>query len=435
MGWLWFGTSGSCSEETNRGVAGPKIPSAGAGAGELDQNADYARRGRGFGFIRTGVRFPPPPPLDGLSTISFQGKLIRKSSLALAAVLLLLSGCATVPPPRSSIGPFLSAHRLTIGSIGYLPSSAVVKELGAQERWDPEAQIWSVTLSGHELCASPQISTVLVDGVPHSTEGPPIMREGELLLPESLWGRWLARWGAPERIQGPSQAPGLRLQTIILDPGHGGHDAGAIGRSGLREKSVNLDIALRLRDLLEQDGFRVVMTRSDDRFIPLDHRSQMANQASADLFVSIHSNASRRRSISGFEVYLLSEATDDHARVLEALENGDSPLDGVESAPTDTQAIVWDLLYTEHRAESRELAAYICRGLKSARIPSQNRGVKSARFAVLKGSRMPAVLVEVGFITHPAEESRLRSASYRQQIAEGIRSGILSFKANYEHRT
>ena len=134
-------------------------------------------------------------------------------------------------------------------------------------------------------------------------------------------------------------------------------------------------------------------------------------------------------------MYYLSEATDDHARALQAAENASLPqemAEGVESE--ETEAIVWDLLYTEHRAESTELAASVCRGLKRERIPSQNRGVKSARFAVLKGSRMPAILVEIGFITHKAEEARLRSASYRQVLAEGIRSGIVAFRNHYDQQ-
>ena len=221
---------------------------------------------------------------------------------------------------------------------------------------------------------------------------------------------------------------------VSLDAGHGGHDPGAIGRAGLREKSVTLDITRRLRDLLEQEGFRVVMTRDQDRFISLSQRSEVANRQKADLFVSIHANASRRRSISGFEVYYLSEATDDHARAIEAAENALLPSEVGESTPKGTQAIVWDLLYTEYRAESTELAAQVCRGLTKSQIPSQNRGVKSARFAVLKGARMPAILIEVGFVSHLAEEARLRTATYRQRVAEGIRNGILAFQEDYEER-
>ena len=331
------------------------------------------------------------------------------------------------------VAPSLAAHQILIGSNVYLPYSAVLQEARGRGNWDSETQVWVLTVGSHELRLTPQMSIVLVDGAPQRVPVSPLMHEGELLLPEILWTKWIQQWVLPPPAQVPSPAP-MRLKRIVLDAGHGGNDPGAIGRTGLREKTVTLDIAFRLRDLLEKDGFQVVMTRDNDRFIPLASRSNIANRERADLFVSVHANSSRQRSVAGFEVYTLSDATDDHARALEAAENVAPPVDGTEAVSTETEAIVWDLLYTEHRAESRELAAAICRGLKGGRLPSQNRGVKSARFAVLKGSRMPAILVEVGFISHPAEEARLRTSQYRQRLAEGIHSGILAFKEEYERQ-
>lgn len=352
--------------------------------------------------------------------------------LAPFSLFLFLAGCATVPPTRPGIPVSLGAYRITIGSTAYLPSSAIVKGLDATTHWDPESSIWILTVGPHELRATPQMPTVLVDGEAVALSAAPVVRNGELLLPEQLWKERLSRWIAPPPIHAP--VPPGRLGLIVLDPGHGGNDPGAIGRGGLREKEVTLDIARRLKDLLAYDGFRVVMTRSDDRFIPLGRRSQIANQEKADLYVSIHANASRNRSASGFEVYYLSEATDDHARALEAAENTSLPSEVGGTLHSGTDAIVWDLLYTEHRAESTELAQQVCWGLKQSGLRSQNRGIKSARFAVLKGSRMPAVLVEVGFITHPKEETWLRTTSYRQTVAEGIRKGILAFKNNFNGR-
>ncbi len=359
-------------------------------------------------------------------------EILKRNAVCLILVTGFLAGCATTPPPGPVIHPFLLAHRLTIGSINYLPSSAVCRQLQGQGQWDPQSQIWTLTVGTHELRVTPQMPVALIDRLPYPLLSPPILDKGEILLPESIWDRWIATWEVPAPPPVPS-AP-LHLKTIILDAGHGGHDPGAIGRSGLREKLVTLDVTQRLRDLLAQDGFRVVMTRDRDRFISLSRRSEIANRAEADLFISIHANASRRRSISGFEVYVLSEATDDHARALEAAENASLPEEVGEGISTETEAIVWDLLYTEHRTESNELAASVCRGLARAKVPSQNRGVKSARFAVLKGTRMPAVLIEVGFVTHAGEEARLRSADYRQRLAEGIRDGILAFRESYERQ-
>ncbi len=345
-------------------------------------------------------------------------------------VAVFLAGCATTPV-KPGMSSFLAAHRLVLGSQPYLPCAALIQAGRGSQSWDPESQVWTLEIGSHQLKASPGIPVALVDGTPQVLPAAPVMRDGELFLPEAVWNRWVNPWIVAPAVPIPSAAP-TRLRKIVVDAGHGGHDPGAIGRGGLREKTVTLDVARRLRELLERDGFQVIMTRDSDRFIPLSRRSTLANQAQAHLFVSIHANASRRRSITGFEVYILSEATDDHARALEAAENFSLPGDLEGGASDETEAIVWDLLYTEHRAESVDLASAICRGLKGSRLPVQNRGVKSARFAVLKGSRMPAVLVEVGFLSSPAEEVRLRSSEYRQQLAEGIRGGILAFRNEYD---
>ncbi len=341
---------------------------------------------------------------------------------------VLLAGCATTPPPRAGLQSFLQAHRRIVDSVPYLPSSALAQQLRAKSHWDPEALVWTLRSGRHELRASPKIPVVLIDEEAILLRQAPIFQEGEVLLPESVWRRWLGKWEVPAAAP-PKGMPGLR--TIVVDPGHGGHDSGAIGRGGLREKAVTLDVGRRLRDLLVGDGFQVVMTRDSDRFVSLSRRSTLANQEASDLFISIHANASRHRYAYGYEVYYLSEATDDHARALEAAENAELPKEVNEPIASDTRGIVWDLLYTEHRAQSNELAAEICRGLRQE-LSSKNRGVKSARFAVLKGARMPAILVEVGFISNAQEESRLRKASYRQAIAEGIRRGLLNFRERFK---
>ena len=348
-------------------------------------------------------------------------------TLLLAA--LFMSGCATTPHHRGAFLPApLAAQRIRIGRTAYLPLSALVQELRAQQSVDPDSRVWSVEVGPHKMRVAPLIKAAVVDGAVLDLPDAPVLQEGELFLPESFWSRWFSAWVVPA----PVSPAGRRLKTIVLDPGHGGRDPGAIGRNGIREKQLTLDIALRLREILERDGFRVIMTRSDDTFISLQRRAEIANEANADLFVSIHANASKRKGISGFEVYYLSDATDDHARALESVENGDLPVDTKARMSADTQVIVWDLLNSAYRTQSRDLADAVCRGLRSVRVPFENRGVKSARFAVLKGSRMPAVLIEVGFITNPSEGSSLKMPGYRQRLADGIRHGIGTFRMNDE---
>ncbi len=383
-------------------------------------NADYARSGAMSVSLGRGC--------DSLRLHEFLYIIMLRRLILFSFCVVLLAGCATVPP-RPIAPSFLALHRVLIDSRPYLPYSALLEFGQVKGSWDPEALVWTVTVGRHELRAAPQMTVVLVDGSPERIPVPPVLRNGGLFLPDLVWTQWIGRWIAQQPMPLPS--PAVRaLHTIVLDAGHGGHDPGAIGRGGLREKTVTLDVTLRLRELLEQEGFRVVMTRDKDRFISLFQRSQIANREKADLFVSIHANSSRQRSVSGFEVYALSEATNDHARALEASENATPPIEGGQAIASEMETIVWDLLYTEQRAESMELAAAICRGLRG-KLPSQNRGVKTARFAVLKGSRMPAILIEVGFVSHPGEEGRLRTATYRQNLAEGIRDGILAFRDGY----
>lgn len=335
-----------------------------------------------------------------------------------------------MPPAAGRMSAELLSHRLMIGSQAYLPGGALAKQLGSQGHWDPGAQVWTLKSGRHLLRASPQIPVVLIDDKAILLHRAPLFQEGQVLIPESVWGRWLSRWERPT-AGAPEAVPWLK--TIVVDAGHGGHDPGAIGRGGLREKAVTLDVARRLRDLLVKDGFQVVMTRDGDRFVSLGQRSALANRAGGDLFISIHANASRQRSAGGFEVYYLSAATDDHARALEAAENVALPGDVKEPVDSDTRGIVWDLLYTEHRAESTDLAARVCQGLKRE-LSTANRGVKSARFAVLKGTRMPAILVEIGFISNPQEEARMRKGHHRQSAAGGIRQGILNFRESLKER-
>lgn len=223
----------------------------------------------------------------------------------------------------------------------------------------------------------------------------------------------------------------VALKKIVIDPGHGGSDPGAIGRTGLREKSVNLDIAKRLAEILEDSGVKVVMTRKSDIFIPLSQRVDIANQPGVDLFISIHSNANHTKSLNGFEIYYISANNNDNRRALYAAEHFSLNLDkkyfGGNSL--DLKATLWDMIYTANRQESVNLARTICRSVDQD-LETRVIGVKGANFYVLKGARIPAVLVEIGFLSNAQEERLLKSVAYRQQITESIAQGV----ADYSHK-
>jgi len=227
------------------------------------------------------------------------------------------------------------------------------------------------------------------------------------------------------------------LQTIMIDPGHGGHDAGAMGPSGLQEKELTLDIARRVAALLQEElGVRVVLTRGKDQFIGLRERTALANRERADLFLSIHVNAAPDGAATGTETYFLSnEATDGAARRAAEYENrligGDAGAKG--GSPDVLRSILWDLAQSDFQQESSRVAEAIQNSLDRAlRRPS--RGVKQAPFYVLGGAAMPAVLVEIGFISNPQEEQRLRDDGYRDRIARALVAGVAGYKRSYDQR-
>jgi N-acetylmuramoyl-L-alanine amidase len=226
-----------------------------------------------------------------------------------------------------------------------------------------------------------------------------------------------------------------RFATVVVDAGHGGEDHGARGPKGLLEKELVLDLARRLGGRLAAQGLTVVMTRDADRFVSLDERTRLANDAGADLFVSIHANASRLRDVTGIETFFASpEATDEAARALAQAENsafGEAALRMAEGDPV--RAILGDLLATAHLADAQEFARMAQRRLATAEA-SRSRGVKQAPFVVLMGVHAPAVLVEVGFLTNAREEGRLTSEAERERLVRGLAEAVATFRARQDAR-
>jgi N-acetylmuramoyl-L-alanine amidase len=237
----------------------------------------------------------------------------------------------------------------------------------------------------------------------------------------------------------PPSAPAVPqkpLPVIVIDPGHGGVETGAIGPSGLQEKDLTLDLARRLRTLLERQGATVVLTRDEDRVLPLDDRTAIANHNRAILFISIHLNASKRKSAVGAETYFLAtSATDDEARTLAGLENKayeppDAPLPTTTgSTPAHAlELILWDLAQNSFLVESSRLAESIQTELNAA-TGVRDRGGRQAPFRVLMGATMPAILIEAGFISNPEEEARFKDDAYKDKVAEAIATAVASITA------
>ncbi len=224
------------------------------------------------------------------------------------------------------------------------------------------------------------------------------------------------------------------LRTIVIDPGHGGQATGAIGPGGLAEKDVTLDVSLRLRELIfRRLGLQVRLTREADVDLENVTRTEMANNWEADLFVSIHANSYRASAVRGPETYFLSaSASDADARRVLLLEDGEdaAPLQQGGTGGAGLEFILWDLAQTQHLRESSLLAGNIQAELNTLyRI--RDRGVKQAPFIVLRGATMPAVLVEVGYLSNPEDSAMLTDPDVRQRIAESLFRGISAFREQY----
>jgi N-acetylmuramoyl-L-alanine amidase len=230
--------------------------------------------------------------------------------------------------------------------------------------------------------------------------------------------------GSPPTL---TRALGLKIRRIVIDPGHGGHDTGTLGPAGIEEKKVVLDVALRLRRLiLRKLGCQVVMTRSTDKFIPLEERTAIANEDGADLFVSIHANASRDPSARGIETYYLNFTTDAEALAVAARENATS-----EQSVFQLQSLVRKIALSAKIAESRDFAKVVDHELvlhlNEDGDHQPDRGIKKAPFVVLIGANMPSILVEISFLTNPHDERLLESPQFRQEIAQALYDGIARY--------
>ena len=229
-----------------------------------------------------------------------------------------------------------------------------------------------------------------------------------------------------------AQQLGLKIKRIVIDAGHGGKDPGAIGKRGLQEKDVVLKIAKGLKETLVSElGAEVIMIREDDRFIPLEERTAIANTKEADIFISVHANASFNRRASGVETYYLNLTNDEAAIRVAARENAVST-----KKMSDLQYILNDLMKTAKTNESSRLAAKVqgslVSSLKAKYSDVKGNGVKGAPFYVLVGTHMPSILVEVSFISNPKEEARLADKEYIKEVVNGITIGIKGYAKEME---
>ncbi len=222
-----------------------------------------------------------------------------------------------------------------------------------------------------------------------------------------------------------------KIRTVVIDPGHGGKDPGAVGPGGLQEKDITLYVAKKLGKIIrKKHNVDIIYTRNRDVFVPLNDRTEIANSKKADLFISIHVNASKKRSARGIETYFLNWTNNREAMRVAARENKIT-VKKMKKVQDGLQMILQDLARNNKREESMRLAhsvqSAMVNTLKTKYSKIEDLGVKYALFYVLVGAEMPSILVEVSFISNRAEEKRLARTTYRNKIAEAIAKGINSY--------
>ncbi|MEW6009001.1 MAG: N-acetylmuramoyl-L-alanine amidase [Candidatus Omnitrophota bacterium] len=336
-------------------------------------------------------------------------------------LLFFISGCATVP-----ISEGVKAHYIA-GARYY-----ALDELCGLSRidwfYDEIGEVATLKKENHVLKIMPQSNLALLDDRPITLDKPVIIRDSRLLVPASFKAEIVDRFFY-ERIEEYADVDKfLASKKVMIDPGHGGKDPGAIARSGLYEKDVVLDIAQRLKAELRRRGIQVVMTRNSDTFVPLEKRSTLLNDSKADLFLSIHVNANRSKRLSGVEVYYLTNNVNDSLLAKDAAQVSDVTFDGnsIEVESDTLKAILWDMLYTSNRQDAARLAKLICKNL-SFFTGLKSGTVKQANFSVLRLSLTPAVLVEVAYLSNKNDESKLNSSAFKEQVAKGLSAAIVEF--------
>lgn len=356
---------------------------------------------------------------------------VFKSWLVILSLALVASGCATVPGGRmTDSSPRGAFGRKRI----YLKDLCDRYSLAWQ--WDHISQTVDLKIDGINVRLLVGSSVLLLGKEQVKLNTPVLIDQSSVMLPYDFRAKVMDRFPNLFTAKAPSRSRVTRvprvfrkLREVVIDAGHGGKDPGAIGVTGMKEKTVVLDVAQRLKKLLEAAGVKVTMTRKDDTFISLQERTEIASRSKADLFISIHANASSARSVHGVEAYCLKD--------LGTLEKNEAQRQAnhklmfknlaMKKGSLNLEDIVEDMLYTHKQSVSPTLTAKLAdRVAQTAK--ANDRGDKQSRFFVLRNTLIPAVLVEIGFVTNPKEGRLLKTGDYRQRIAEGLANGILGYR-------
>lgn len=330
-------------------------------------------------------------------------------------MILTLHGCGGRP---------VVVPNLPVG----IPLQEVCDRYHVSWQWDGVTQVVMMEYRGNKSIALVGSATVLIGQKQIILSAPLRRQNSTIYVPEDFEAKVLAPFGVP--ITGLSSIESSsRVHVIVIDAGHGGKDRGTMAFSGMDEKEIVLDVAKRLRALLEGSGIKVIMTRDTDDFISLPERTIIASRSGADLFVSVHVNSNQDHSVNGLLVYYLDSFARKDLNEEQRKENEKIFLNSLKANDTPTLlSIVTDMMGILKTARSQKLAKLIIREARG--VPGVNvrgDGIRLCRFFVVRNTLIPAVLVETGFLSNRQEHSKLVSSLYRQKLAEIIARGVLDY--------
>jgi N-acetylmuramoyl-L-alanine amidase len=333
-------------------------------------------------------------------------------------MILFLHGCASAP-----VAP-------VVKPVG-IPLQEVCDRYHVAWQWDGITQVVMMEYRGTISKALVGSATVLV-GQQQINLSAPLRRENSTIyVPSDFESKVLAPFGVPVISGGLSPVvSSSRVHAIVIDAGHGGKDLGTMDPARqMHEKAIVLDVARRVKALLESAGIKVIMTRDSDDFIPLPERTVIASRSGADLFVSIHVNANQDHSVNGFLVYYLESVGRREMDEPQRKENEETYLQSLSAVNSPTlRSIATDMMDLVKSMQSKKLARCIVREARQEPgVKVRGDGIRNCHFFVVRNTLMPAVLVETGFLSNRMEHSKLVSSVYRQKMAEVIARGILDY--------
>lgn len=376
----------------------------------------------------------------------------RLLSLLVLSLIFIITNCVNAEAfAVKGIFTELECFSMKQDGVEYIPLVYIAEANNTSWRWNAFERMLRLYKQGHQMRVSPGLPFVELDGTVRKIAGKPFFYQGTLMVPAELSGlKWWQKLKVPEKpkvkkekkVQKPVKPKPVKavdpriIDFVIIDPGHGGKDCGAIGPGNLREKDLVLQYSHALARELRKRGIRVSMTRERDFFVTLPDRARMSNESGADLFISVHANSHRNSQSNGFEVFYLSDTMDEDVRMVELLENGYAAKYAANNSYVMSHLNdrrMCKSFLAKQQKEAKRLSSFIEKGVSKTGM-IRSRGTKGGRFFVLKWVENPSVLLELGFLSNAGDRRRMLNSSYRQKMIKAIADALMRYKSDFERR-